>query len=175
MISLKSSGGQSRLRGVNKFMKNVKKTVIFVLFLAVFYAVVRKTYRFLFYHESAYFSSVHVQKPVILKQEARRSEVVLTYNYERLLRLVEQSKSLKKSFYEQFTGVRTKIKPIDIKATKALLSDLYREKVRLDKYMRELKAFYKGNVPLKKANTLIYHQKVVEQCAQDVAEILRKV
>lgn len=155
-------------------MGNVKKTVILVLCLAIVYAVLRKTYRFFFFQESAYFSPPSIFRSSNQEQISHQKEQLLEYNYPRLLKLVEDSEKLKKAFYDQYAGFKTKIKPIDIKATKMLLADLYREKVRLNKYLHDVRLYYKGNVPVKKANTLTYHQKVIDKCALDVEEILRK-
>lgn len=173
MISLKSPRVQHNVRGIRYFMRNTKKTVIIIICLVVFYATLRKIYRFLFHHESAYFSAPAASL-VSLTQEALPSTPSGEYNYQRTLALVEQTQVLSKSFYAQFTGKHSKNKVIDVKQAKALLADLYREKVRLNRYMIETKLRYKGNVPLKISNIVTYHKKVVEKCAQDVAEILRK-
>lgn len=174
VISLKSSRRHSRLRGVHNFMRNVKKTVILVLCLAIVYAVLRKTYRFLSHYESAYFSSPSVSNEKKSEKSVDQAELLPKYNFQRMLKLIKDSEKLKETFYAQYAGFKTKIKPIDIKATKALLADLYREKMRLTKYQHEIKLHYKGNVPVKKSKTLMYYQKVIEQYALDVAEILRK-
>ena len=96
------------------------------------------------------------------------------YDYRRMLRLIEQSKQIKSDFYANFRGYPAKRKPIDMKAAKELLSDLYREKIRLAKHVRTVKVLYKGELPAKKQRTLLYYQEVVDKCARDLEQILRQ-
>jgi hypothetical protein len=55
------------------------------------------------------------------------------------------------------------------------LSDLYRERVRLDHHICAIKVQNSSKeFPYKKLRTLRYYQKVVEQYSQNLEEILRQ-
>lgn len=159
----------------NIYKKVIKKAVITLLCIAGLWVVIRKTYRFVI-------SKITTQKQFIVIQQVPSDQEIsgeckppIKYNYQRTLKLIKQTGEIKKTFQQQFTGVVSKQKPIDLKLTKSLLSDLYREKVRLHRYFIELKVHYKNNVPPKKSRSVLHYQKVINICIKDLETILRQV
>lgn len=95
------------------------------------------------------------------------------YNYPRLLHLVEQSQEARSAFYQKFIDPASRAKSLKEKELQALLADLYREKMRLEHHIKNLKVYYKSDVPRKKAQALRYYQKVIEKQCHDLEVIIR--
>ncbi len=146
--------------------------------LALGYGTIHK--RFVRPFFAAYSSST--QKPEIIPDTKGAilgaSSDQPNYNFERMLRLIDEALAIKKNFYKQFSMKRHNFDDkdaVDIKLLKKLLEDLYRERVRLKRYTWELKVRFKGDVPPKKMRTVIYYQRVVDNCCSDLEAILRKL
>ncbi len=152
----------------------IKQAIVIIVSFALGYAVTRKTYHFFVPQESASIAPT-VNAPVQRDQIRVIDHINGVYNYQRMLALIEQSQGLKRDFYAHFAGHSSKHKPIDPKFTKDLLADLYREKMRLQRHVRHIKVQYKGHLPVKKARSLLYYQKVIEQCIRDVENMLRQM
>jgi hypothetical protein len=99
------------------------------------------------------------------------------YDYSRMLAIIEQAQNIKQTFYAQFDEQQKKSidrRYLDLKFIKSVLSDLYRERMRLERHIREIK-MRSGNIPpYKKLRTLRYYQKTIEQYSQNIEEILRQ-
>jgi hypothetical protein len=98
------------------------------------------------------------------------------YDYGRMLAIIEQAQKIKQTFYAQFDEHHKSLdrRYLDLKFIKSVLSDLYRERLRLDRHIREVKVQSSEVLPFKKLRTLRYYQKTVEQYAQSLEEILRQ-
>jgi hypothetical protein len=95
------------------------------------------------------------------------------YDYNRMLHLIEQAQEIKRSFYAQFDGGDSHaVREVDFKFVKELLADLYRERMRLDRHIREVRIRYHGAAS-KKVRSLRTYQRIVEQKAKDLEAILR--
>jgi hypothetical protein len=98
------------------------------------------------------------------------------YNFTRMIALVERTQVVKRQFKDQFKGYSSRrYKPVDMKETRDLLADLYRERVRLSKHFLAVKVQYKGQIPEKRRKALVYYQGVVDECISDIEKILRQV
>ncbi len=96
------------------------------------------------------------------------------YDYKRMLDIITHAQDVKEAFYARFSGVHTRHKVIDIKETKILLADVYRERQRLQYYISDVKERYNGAVPTSRMQILLYYQQVLEQCSQELEKILRQ-
>ncbi len=100
----------------------------------------------------------------------------LTYDYDRMLKLVEQTKKVKDAYYAQFTRtVDQLVHPLSPREVKVLLEDLYREKERFDKQVVAVKVFYKGSVPPRRARALEYYGEVIARSVKDIEKVLRRL
>ena len=98
------------------------------------------------------------------------------YDYDRLLALIAKVKNLKTAYRAQYVKIDEQaVAPLDVKETKLLLEDLYREKGRFGRYAKNIKTRYKGNVPLKRARALEYEMQVLEKSTTEVESILRRL
>jgi len=99
------------------------------------------------------------------------------YDYERMLTIIEHAQKIKKVFADQF-NVQLSIddgRYLDLKFVKSVLSDLYRERVRLERRMHHIKV-NPSDVPThKKLRSLRYYQKTIEEYSQSLEEILRQL
>jgi hypothetical protein len=94
-----------------------------------------------------------------------------------MLTIIEQAQKIKRMFYAQFDEERKKSvdrRYLDLKFIQSVLSDLYRERMRLGKHMSEIKTRSNSTLPYKKLRTLRYYQKTIEEYAQNLEEILRQ-
>lgn len=99
-----------------------------------------------------------------------------SYDYNRLLSLIAKVKNLQTAYRAQYVKIDEQaIVSVDIKETKLLLEDLYREKGRFGRYAKNIKTRYKGNVPLKRARALEYEMQVLEKSTTEVESILRRL
>ena len=100
----------------------------------------------------------------------------LIYDYDRMLRLIEQTKKIKDAYHAQFTRtVDQLVHPLSPREVKALLEDLYREKARFDAQVVAVKVFYKGSVPPRRARSLAYYAEVIDGSVKDIERILRRL
>jgi DNA polymerase elongation subunit (family B) len=99
------------------------------------------------------------------------------YDYTRMLTIIEQAQKIKHMFNAQFDEDHKKLldrRYLDLKFIQSVLSDLYRERMRLGKHMNEIKIRNNSTLPYKKLRTLRYYQKTIEEYAQNLEEILRQ-
>ena len=114
--------------------------------------------------------------PPIPEEPTTEQPRVGEYNFTRMITLVDRTQVVKRQFKEQFKGFPSKhYKPVDMKETRNLLSDLYRERVRLNQHVLAMKAQHKGQIPEKRRKALAYYQGVVDECIGDIEKILRQV
>lgn len=96
------------------------------------------------------------------------------YNFGRLIHLIEESIEVKHRFYASYLEQVGRRKYIDIEAMKDLLSELYREKIRLDSYV-----FYLKDQPIgftdKRERSLHYFKKVLTKNIKEIEIILKKI
>lgn len=156
-------------------MNVVRKIFITLLCIAAAWIVLRKTYRYYLKRTA----TVKIQGAKELEGGLERVHTTSNitppqHNFSRTVMLIEQTQTLKKDFKQSFSGVPSKVKSINIKTTKTLLTDLYREKIRLQRYRWESKVYHHGNVPQKISRTISYYQGVIEKCITDVEAILRQ-
>lgn len=152
-------------------MKTISKIIVLLIcFIAV--CVVLRTGYFMFSKENI----VCFVKDTLEKSPSVHplsGQVDNSYNFKRMLDLISTARITKKEFYTRFSGIHSKQKVIDVKATRELLADLYREKIRLQKYIWETKARYKGVIPIKRKRTLLHYQIVIDSSIQDIEKVLR--
>jgi hypothetical protein len=154
---------------------NTKRIIITILWATLLYAVAHKAYYYFFRpHQIATVALPVADSELPLKAPQFPSNG--HYNYRRMIALVDQAREIKSAFNELFTGVSSKkSKPVDVSLTKEVLADLYREKVRLSKYAVEMRVRYKGQVPRKKRQAIIFYQQVVDRCIRDLEAVLRQI
>ena len=97
------------------------------------------------------------------------------YNFDRMLDLIKKTKETRTQFYEQFKQGKRRNKPIDVKKTRELLSDVYREKIRLQQYMWDERVRHTQGLPPKKKQKIQYYQQVIDQSIRDLEHVLRRV
>lgn len=108
------------------------------------------------------------------------AQTAIPYNFERLVKIIDESYAIKRSFYKRFHKHETFKKDayqhiINLKQTKTTLEELYREKERLKQYAWHMKVRFKGEVPTKKMRTILYYQRVIDTCITDLEAIIRKL
>jgi hypothetical protein len=99
------------------------------------------------------------------------------YDYERMLTIIEQAQKIKKAFADQFSEQLNadEARYLDLKFVRSVLSDLYRERVRLERRMHHIKV-QPSEVPMyKKLRSLRYYQKTIEEYSQSLEEIVRQL
>lgn len=98
------------------------------------------------------------------------------YNFRRLIHLIEESLEVKRRFYASYlehTKARTYV---DTDAMKELLSELYREKMRLDNYIFYVKkAKTQAIFTDKRERSLGYFKKVLLKNIKEIEIILKKI
>jgi hypothetical protein len=102
----------------------------------------------------------------------------VSYNFNRMIDLIDASREIKTAFYAQFTdkSSRKQIeKQIDVEALKELLAELYRERVRLRTFLQDLKGSVKEPLTVKNRRAILYYLKVLCKCIDDLEAIIRKV
>ncbi len=145
-------------------MNNIKKIVFSLISLTMVSVLGHRLF--------CYFFNNTNQLPMQLIGQSQAA--IGRYDFGRMLSLIEQSRELKAAFYEQYQGFPSKKKIIDVKYARELLSELYREKVRIERYIQAVKIQFKGQLTPKKARTLLYYQKVIYKCIDDVEFVLRQ-
>jgi len=101
-----------------------------------------------------------------------------SYNFKRMIELVDASREVRTAFYAYFTEGSTKKQidqQIDIDALKELLVELYRERVRLRTFLQDVKGDQKEPLTVKNRRALLYYLKVLGKCTADLEAIIRKV
>lgn len=107
-----------------------------------------------------------------------------SYNFKRMIDLVEASREVRAAFYSYFSEQSTKkqinsqrdhVGQIDIEALKELLVELYRERVRLRTFLQDIKGNQKEPLTVKNRRALLYYLKVLSKCIDDLEAIIRKV
>ena len=152
-----------------RFMQhNVKKIFIIALVAAISVLVARKTYRYLFMSQQSIVVAGEIDK---CYQDGKP----LAYDYARLISVIERTIELKKTFYQQFFSESSQSRPVGRKEAKELLADLYREKVRLIKFDRQMRVRFKGDVPPKKKRTVTHYQRIIDKCIYDTELIVRQL
>ena len=146
----------------------IKKIIAFAAMLIFLFFAGRKTlYWFGVWHMPV--------KPVAESAQALPFPSTGSYNFKRMLELVEASRDVRAAFYAHFTTVHAKKKHIDVQALKDLLAELYRERVRLRSHIQDLRGESKESISIKKRRTLLYYLKVLNQCIHDMENVLRKI
>jgi len=152
-------------KGVMKFIK--KCIIMFALLLSIIIVGRKSLYWFGIWHlqddESSY------KKHVSPFPTAGSS-----YNFKRMLELIEASREVRIAFYAHFTTFPVKKKSLDVEALKELLAEVYREKTRLRSFLQDLKGDREG-LSVTKRRALLYYNKVLGQCAKELEDIMRKV
>ncbi len=99
------------------------------------------------------------------------------YDYERMLAIIEQAQKIKKVFAAQFSEQvnADEARYLDLKFVKSVLSDLYRERVRLERRMHNIKVQPSDVPAYKKLRSLRYYQKTIEEYSQSLEEVLRQL
>ena len=97
------------------------------------------------------------------------------YDYERMLVLLTTLREIKSAYHAKFTDETDKIHRLDIKEIKNVLADFYREKERFERYVIQVRYFYKGEIPRKRAYCLRDHSRVLEKATIDLERILRNI
>ena len=145
-----------------------KKIIIIALSAVLVLVIARRVYRRF---------CMPAKEIVITGQEDKRYQVglPLSYDYTRLIGIIEKTIELKKSFYQQFFSETTAHKSVGRKEVRELLADLYREKVRLVKFDRQMRIRFKGDVPPKRKRTVKHYQRIVDKCISDMEQILRQL
>jgi hypothetical protein len=171
-------GNASKKLGAYK-MKIIHKLLITISILLIAFAMGRRVIR------SFYASRIHnpllqkilginisepIEYPFGIIQEG-----YVKYNYDRLVHLINESIEVKRIFYESFYEPIKHRKEIDITSLKELLSELYREKVRLESYILYEKTKEQEQLSDKKERSLLYFLKVLKKNIQDLEAILKKV
>jgi hypothetical protein len=153
-------------------MKNIRRVILFILGGACIYAL---------WHThcvSRLFVNSRLPDQLVGTSEESMVEGVLRpYGYTRMLSIIEQAQTIKHMFYAQFDEEQKKLidrRYLDLKYIQSVLSDLYRERMRLGRHMNEIKTRSDSTLPYKKLRTLRYYQKTIEEYAQNIEEILRQ-
>ncbi len=97
------------------------------------------------------------------------------YDYERMLVLLTKLREIKSAYYAKFTDETDRVHRLDIKEIKEILADFYREKERFKRYVIQVRYFYKGEIPRKRAYCLRDHSGVLEKAIIDLERILRNI
>lgn len=97
------------------------------------------------------------------------------YNFDRMLVLIEQTRVSKKHFYDHFRPGLRRQTVVDVKEVRELLSDLYREKVRLQKHLWAERSRYEDGIPLKVKQKIQHYQNVIDSCIGDIEKMLRRI
>lgn len=97
------------------------------------------------------------------------------YNFGRLVHLIEESIEVKHLFYAAYLEQPKRRKYVDIDAMKDLLSELYREKIRLDSYISYLKSPNQNGFTDKRERSLYYFKKVLAKNIKEIESILKKI
>lgn len=166
LFTISNEGVVVKAEALGFIMNNIRKIVIFFISLTLTYLMGHRLFCYLF-------SNNH-QLPERLVGNSQSSLDARVYDYKRMLHLIEQTREIKSAFYEQYQGYSTKKKIIDLKSTRELLSELYREKVRIERYTQAMKVQSYGQIQPKKVRTFLYYQKVIEKCIKDMEFILRQ-
>lgn len=152
----------------------IKKCIITIAFIAALpFAVqlghrLHKHYHGPLTHEAAAFQAKNL---AILGSTPTGDDV---YNYDRLLRLINQVSQIKAAYREHYANVdSTTVKPLPAKEIKRVLEDLYREKESLRRYAKNLRIRYKGNTPQRRARAIEYQMSIVEKSALAMEKMLR--
>ncbi|MFA6527303.1 MAG: hypothetical protein WCT20_02675 [Candidatus Babeliales bacterium] len=99
-----------------------------------------------------------------------------SYNFGRLVHLIEESIEVKHRFYAAYLEQARPRKYVDIEAMKDLLAELYREKVRLDSYIFYLRDNkQQSNFIDKRERSLNYFKKVLLKNIKEIEIILKKI
>jgi len=101
-----------------------------------------------------------------------------SYNFKRMIDLVDASREVKTSFYAHFSQRSTRkemSQQLDIDALKELLVELYRERVRLRTFLQDVKGDQTEPLTVKNRRALLYYLKVMSKCITDLEAIIRKV
>lgn len=101
----------------------------------------------------------------------------MAYDYRRLVKLVKKAQQIKESFASQFIEEMShkKRKHLDKSEIRNILSDLYRERVRLTRFTKELKLLRKGQLPIRQSRSLAYYDEVLEKYARSLEFILKQL
>jgi hypothetical protein len=162
-----------KAKNIMKYIKIITSLLIAIGLLCV---LAHKAYKnFVLHKPAASFNLAHPE-PSTPKQHATTFVATQGYNFSRMLKLVDQTRHVKEAYHAHFSGRPSrKQKPINVKDVQSLLQDLYRERVRIDRYLWDMKVQFKGQLPYKRAQSLRYYQKVIEDAVRDVENILRRV
>jgi hypothetical protein len=98
------------------------------------------------------------------------------HDYQRMLVIIDQAQKIKLNYDNQFDESKKASidqRYLDLKFVKAVLSDLYREHMRITRHIREIKERSGEGIPYKRLNSLHFYQKTVEQYTKTLEEILR--
>jgi len=101
----------------------------------------------------------------------------MQYDYKRFIKLIKKARNIKEAYTAQFIEdmPRKKRKQLDLREIKGLLTDLYRERVRLERYIKELRVLRKGQLPIKQSRALSYYDKVLEKDIKDLEFIVQQL
>lgn len=111
-----------------------------------------------------------IQAPMTVQRGAEE------YNFGRLVHLIEASIEVKHLFYTSYLEQPKRRKYIDTNAMRDLLSELYREKVRLESYIYYIKNHSnKDGFIDKRGRSLNYFQKVLNKNIREIEAILKKI
>ncbi|MBM3893005.1 hypothetical protein FJ365_01215 [Candidatus Dependentiae bacterium] len=97
------------------------------------------------------------------------------YDYERMLVLLTKLREIKSAYHAKFTHETGRVHRLDIKEIKEVLADFYREKERFERYVLQVRYFYKGEIPRKRAYCLRDYSRVLEKAIIDLERILRNL
>ncbi len=162
----------------SKLKKIILRTLIAILSLSV---VLRLGYRL--------YTGKEVKKeirrdPIVELQESQLIKQIeplfeqpasLSYNFNRMLQLIDAATKIKKefdwSFGSGFFFIRKK-KKVDLEFVQRLVDELMRERERLLRYIRDLKGRRQSGIPVKRYRSLLYYLEVLENLTVEMRDIL---
>ena len=158
-------------------MNGFKRYLLFILLLVIAVLGIRKAYRS-FVQRSTKIPIVPekttIQNRSYGQQTKERWAHDADYDFDRMLMLVDKAKETKGMFFQQYSNPQENIH-LDKKTTEALLAELYREKLRLERYMWKVKLYYRDVTPRKRYRSILYYQKVIDKSIGDIELIVRNL
>jgi len=158
-------------------MNGFKRYVLFVLGLVIAVLGMRKAYRS-FVQRSTKIPIVAekttLQNSSYAQKTKERWAHDANYDFDRMLLLIDKAKETKTLFFQQYSDPQENVH-LDKKTTEALLSELYREKLRLERYLWKVKLYYRDVTPRKRYRSILYYQKVIDKSISDIELIVRNL
>jgi len=158
-------------------MNGFKRYVVFILVSVVVMLGMRKAYRSFVQRTTKIpivAEKTTLQNSSYTQQSRERWAQDAGYDFDRMLSLIDKAKETKALFFQQYSNPQENVH-LDKKLTEEILSELYREKLRLERYMWKVKLYYRDVTPRKRYRSILYYQKVVDKSISDIEMIVRNL